>query len=69
MYTITDIVIVLKALHTSVQHEVNWWAWRQINVVQCNSLNKSSSVDSLCLNKSCTFEAFRYNFELLRAQK
>jgi len=28
-----------KALHTSVQYEANWWAWPEIYVVLCNSLN------------------------------
>ena len=39
MYIITQIVIVLKALNTSIQHEAYCWAWPEINVVLCNSLN------------------------------
>jgi len=38
MYTITQIVIVLKALHTSVQHEANWWVWPKIILMLYNIL-------------------------------
>jgi len=30
---------VLKALYSSVQHEVNWWTYPKINVVLSNGLN------------------------------
>ena len=35
----TQTLNVPKALYTSVQHEVNWWAGPKIYVALCNVLN------------------------------
>jgi len=38
MNSFTQILDSLKALYTSVLHEINWWVWSKINVVFFNSL-------------------------------
>jgi hypothetical protein len=51
----------VKTLHTSVQHEVYWWAWPKINVVLCNSLNTLFNRWFL----RCTFYASRWPFWII----